>query len=633
MFDKSDENQDVKNPLATEIEKDIANRKKWYDMDCKIVRRRLGERASKANKPYPNAPRPVVNIIDDVVTEKTEQEVSMHMNAPRLVNAIALAPGIPPEIRAKAEQAFDTFLRFICKARQKFDDGMDAKNCRGFAVYVVQRREDERWGLLPDFETVDPVDIIVPTDTKDLVDAERITRVLRFNPRKLREKEVKSAWKNVDLVIERCSGEEKGGDEKSSLRDREHLHGINTNPEDYDLIEVLECWHYATEWDVEQAKEFGIEKEVINDRRVCTIFARSAPDLVLNMFPWREDDQMKAEPLDENKAAEEMARAQVEMREPVLESEEIDYGSGTDKRWPFVQARNENILGRYFYAARGAGHRCMDDMMIATATLRAKMYAMDYHSVPMFERSGEYGDNSSNFTAEPGAILPLGLKPSNMQNIPSQLDFTVEYHKREAGRRMGAGSLYMFSGQMTETRKIEKTATESNNENSRLGMVSSASVDRHNDPLVDLYQMLWDDLVRLNRPLPVIENGTFQGLASTDVYQIPFLWVPASSAKTANPDLQYMKAKDVMSVAMGVAQMLPLDLQYIVKEVFSYYSPDFANKAFFDPNQQGPQGQPPIYMVLQKMQLALQNLATFVDNANQERDLKDAEKAAKPTPK
>jgi len=251
---------------------------------------------------------------------------------------------------------------------------------------------------------------------------------------------------------------------------------------------------------------------------------------------------------------------------------------------------------------------------------------MDYLSNPMFE--GDEPENSSNFTAEPGAKLPKSWKIAQLPSIPSALDFGIDYHKRAAGQRAGAGSMYSFSEQVSQSRKLEKTATEVQYDQARIAQVSSAAVDRFNDPWQELFQQLWDELRRMQKPLPMIRNNEYQGEAPLDVYKTPVMLVPAASAKTLNPDIQFQRSQSAYQfvAAMAASGAVAADLHKGMRAVLDNYDPFFADQILLNPNAQGPQGQPPIYNMLQGLQQAVTQLAGILDQKSVE--LKDVQKLA-----
>lgn len=589
------------NQLYLDIVSDLKDRREWYDKDSEIVKRRLADKKKKLSKPYKGAPNMVVPIIDDVASEKTEQEITMIMNAPLLAVFIPLSPD-PNGLKNKAERAFDTYLRHVCKARPRLEEACDTKNARGFAPIKVHRNDDPYWGEIPTFTALDPRDVVVPGSTKDICESERITEILRYTPREMRDKARVGGWQNVEAVIEKAKRKDmRSADELSTIEDTERIVGITTSGDNTDYVVVWQSFCYANEF-LAGKDESGA---TMKDRKCCVIFSPDAPDMILKIFPWKEADETVQ--LSPEEALIEVQAAVTEMRAPIL-TKTIP---GNDKPWPYIQARAES-RSKYYYDTRGAGHRCSDDQIIASALMNAKLTLIDYLSQPTFENDGY--TNSSNFTAEPGSVLPRGLKYANMPQVPPQLDFGIDYHKRESARRMGAGSQYVYSENVSNSRKIQKTATEVQQEQNRVAQVSSASVDRFNDPWRELFSMLWQELVRMKKPLPMIQNDVYIGDAGAEIYSMKFLIVPAASAKTLHPDMQFARAQQAMSFVAQFAPLgVPADFAKGMKHALYYYDPNFADQVLIDPMKAGPQGQPPIYAELGNIKNAMGALADVVD--------------------
>ena len=523
------------NPHRSVILEDVADRKDWAGIDSQILKRRRGMRKKKKMKPYPGAPNGHIPIVDDVTREKTDQEITMTMNAPLFAHLIPLAK-MDENLRMKAELAFDSYLRHMVKIRAKLEEAIDTKNARGFGLFKFFRSEHPRFGTIPDCDAVDPRDLIVPSWSKDLQKAERMTHVLRLTKRELLNRKDSKSWRFVNDVWRHAKkeGQESATDEKSAHAEVASLVGLTTSGKHSASVVVWEFWHYATAWDVAQ----DWTGSVTEGKKCCTIFSPDHADKVMMIFPWEEEPTQRA--LEPEEIEQEYRKAIKTKSSPQLEPKRVP---GRDRAWPFVQARYEN-RSRYHYDTRGAGHLCMDDQIFATAQSNAKMTMLDYYQQPLLEGTGSKA--SSKVTFEPGSYLPNGTKFAQPPVVPSQFDFDIESSKRVAARRVGAASQYEMSGEFSRTRKVQKTKAEIDAEGNRSGLVSSASVDRFNDPLAELYQQLWDDLARLKKPLPLIRNGRFEGRIEGDlmkIYSTPVLIVPSASAKTLDPDAQFVKAR------------------------------------------------------------------------------------------
>jgi len=550
-------------PYIELINRDLSGRDTWNFKDNLIIKRRLGERPT-SNKPYPSAPEPVVNILNDVISYKTDVEISMIMNAPFFAYFIPIGQSTT-EMAMRAQRGFDTLLRHFMKYRANKEEAVDCKNARGFSVVKrIRKYCNKLKQVIPAIETVDPKDIIVPVDTADIGQAERLVHVLRGSYRKWKKKE-DQGWKNLDKISVNLDEEKPQrnttqDDNRNSLKVSAKLIGINASDFANDSIIVWEIWHYSNQWDVDHCKDWGITKTGMKCRTyICPDFA---------------DYVLYAVPVEEQEAS-----------------------------WPFIQHRNE-YRTRWYYDSMGIGHTCMDDHLAASFLMKRKLIWSDYSTMPMLEDDGT-GDNLATIKWSPGSKLPRGLKMAQMPAPPQHIDFDIDYFKRSASNRVGA-SMNLMSAQASQGNGIEKTATEVTSQNARESMLSSASTDRFNDADTELFPAIWEDCKKLEVDLPMIKDGKM-GMMGTDVYMGDYVIVPAASQKTINPDMQFLKWREAFMFAVQFQQQVPMNIMEELKRGLAMYDPNFAQTLIFDPAKAGPQGQPPIYMMLQQIIQALAN--------------------------
>lgn len=581
------------NPHRNVILEDVKNRQEWATIDEEILKRRRGRRKKRKTQPYPNAPNGLVPIVDDTTGEKTDQEITMTCNAPTFAHIIPLTDQMDNRRRMIAELSFDTYLRHIIQIRPKLEEAMDTKNARGFGLFMVTRTEHEVFGEIPDCDAVDPRDLIVPYNTKELSKAERFARVLRLSPDELRRLAEQKGWENVEQVIQVAQSDDRESstsEEDDALTVVANLVGLTTSGKHTKTVVVWEFYHHATAWDLQQ--DNGGTGEIEKGKRCVSIFSPDAPQYLLAHYAWKEMD--KTRPRGPDEMAAEIVAAQQAGRQPELTVSE----RGADRPWPVIQARSEN-RSRYYYDTRGIGHRCMDEQIFATAILNGKQVMMDYFQQPLLKGSG--ARTSTNVTFEPGSFLPEGAEFAVPPPIPAQFDFDIEMFKRTAARRAGVGGQYEFSGEMSRTRKVQKTAREVEEESARSGMVSSASVDRFNDPLRDLYQQLWADLRRMEKRLPMIVNNRFQGMAGPEIYRFPVLIIPAASAKSLNPEAQFVKGRSAFEFLMQFKDYVPINVSEALVDILANWDPVRAGRWVQQDDRPGNE-QPPIYRVLQGLQ-------------------------------
>ena len=611
-------------PYIQNIMDDIEARNDWNEKDNTILEYRGGKRGKK-NFPYKGAPNPIVNILDDITTQKTDIEISMLMNSPILAHFVPLGPDVPADLAGKAQKGFDTYLRYYTRFRLKKEVLTDTKNLRGFSVSKLTRTDSDI-GVIPNIEPVDPKDCIVPIDTQIPIskDTERMVFILRLSPRQIRNKAKDRGWQNTkellselapeatDKMSESSDTTSSSFDERSTLKIKEQLLGINVSDYANNSIVVWEVFHYATQWDVDHDDTGDVKL----DEACVTYICPDVPKYPLKIKPWKRREEVQLE-------GEELAMAIQEAMEAGTQPETTKLVYTTEKPFPGVQHRSENKSLDYYDSA-GIGHKSLDSQIIATRLKKKKLIWADYATNPMFENDGAFS-NEQNVSPRPGATLPKGIKYAQIPNQPTQMDFDIDAERREAAARSGAGQSF-YGEAVTRTRKLEKTATQQRSEDAKSAQMSSASVDRFNDPDLDMFAMLWEDLVELQVELPIIHNNEFSGFMPLDVYKHKWLIIPATSQKHLNPDIQFSRDMEAFNFAAQFRQETPMRLYEGLQHVLTRNDAHFSDILLQDPNEQGPGNQPAVYMILQQMQQMLKELG--VNNQEQDEELENLMKLA-----
>ncbi len=588
---------------------DLSARSEWATKDESICKRRLGERPAKKQKPYPGAPNFVEMIIDDTTREKTDQELSMFFNAPRVCHAASLVP-ISSDTRSKIELGFDSYFRYLIpNVRAKVEELMDTKNCRGFAVAgLIRTRSSVIDSYIADFEWVDPLDLIVPPDTKHIQDSstEYVCRVFRWTELEFRSRATDKEWvrpskddptkTNVDMIVERTKSKNNvtpADDEKDTYEKTRHLIGLATSSTEH--VVVWQLYRYATAQDVLDNPDILAE-----GRRICVTFSPDMPDEWLAKYPWREPDITITRQMTDQEKAKEMTLAMVQNRSPVIKEMSVTK-YGADKPWPFVRFPYENRM-RYWYASRGLGHLCMDEQIGATAMRNAEATMIEFYQTPTYSGNVK---NSQNVTLAPGSILPEGVSPNDPPTVPQQISFNRNDFKSTAAKRAGAVGMYNYSQNVGTNRKLQKTATEVDSENTNSAQVSSASVDRFNEPMAELCQMLFDDLKRLKVTFPIISfSGETSQQFDKELYEAKIILIPAASSRTLTPDLQIQR----------YMQMFGFNAQFAAQTGFNFAEAMKAVNASWDARMTkgwlpDAQQMPPIMARLQQVEQDIQLLA------------------------
>lgn len=555
--------------LYDKVCNDITNTGRWRARDKEIVRRRMGDRPLIKTRPYKGAPNFVEMIIDDVVREKVDQEISMMMNAPRICHAVPLAQ-ISPEQRIQIELAFDSYLRYIIKVRGRLETLMDCKNARGFGVAKQTRVYNEILKTpVPDFVVRDIRQVFVPADTNHSSKAYRIVDAYTLSKGELKARKNSKGWKNVEYILEHAhkEGEDASTGGKTDASEdtndiTKRLVGLNTS-KGCEYFVIWEAYHICTEEDFADAKVWDPEIRVGN--RMVTVMCPDCPAHFLDRFAWKEEDQMVDLSPDEQLLAQ--AEQAINGVPAMMQKRVV----GSDRPWPLVQPRHEN-RGEGWYDCRGIGHLCMDEQIAATQVRNMEATMMEYYQTPMTE-TAVGGQNSGNVSFEPGSSLPPGHKWATPPQIPNNFSFLNNQFRATASRRGGAAGQYNYSTNVGATRKVEKTATEIDSENSRAVQVSSASVDRFNEPVGDLFQLIWEDMRRMRLQFPIIVPGQAAKPFDVSLYDAPIVMIPAANSKTLNPEVQLGKSIAAANFILPMAGQLPVELRQVAQTVLANYDP------------------------------------------------------------
>lgn len=556
----SETNKEFRKKLYDAINEDISERQAWYDTIIDIRKRRLGERKKVKTTPYRGAPNFVVQLIDDMVRAKTSTEVSMVLNSKNTCNFISMTPGTVVSVR-EVEAAFTWLLKYNLKIRAKLEEIIDTKNEIGFGIAkMIDNREILPDQNLPDFIPVDPNDVIVPVESTADKEPERIVHVLRLTERELRDKGIEKQWKNIDEIIKRCRDSE--GNVKTT--EVKYYEGLNTNPDGQNIYVIWEVYHYRKAGG--EAKLFGDnpedskQSEYSGSEKWVTIMAPDASDIAI-----------------------------------------MDY-KFDDKIFPFVQFRYENRSGKW-YDTRGIGQLLRDDQIFATQCKNAKSVFLDYFGKPLFTGTTK---NSGNITFEPGSILPEGVSPVQMPAPPANFDWDINSTYAYAEKRVGTSQQSLSSSVPGASTGQKKTATEVSAAMTISNQYSSDAVERFNEPLQKLFQILWDKTARRQIIFPfVLDEEAKQTTA--EIYQNSYTVLPAGNANSANP-LYFLQT---LQTILPLLEKSPLAKPYeILSFMVSLIDKNLVNKFLFNPEKQGagPDSQVPIVQQVQQQGMAIQQI-------------------------
>jgi len=447
--------------ILADVKLDITNRKEWGDDQVRWRDKRLGHDKRK-RLPYPGAPDIREPLIDDNITSLNSSEIQTIWGVRNLATFV---PHNQAAYNAKAEveKAFDSFLRQGLKIRSKLETLLDYKNERGMSIAKLVTRElnDQ---IVPDFEPIDPLNIVVPTHTLRLSEADRVAHIIRYTIREFLDQAQAGGWnpemvhKAIQLAMQRGSEAENNqeaneeGASRAAYRDQPmpatgevivyevyHWRSIVDGPAiNSDLADNGESEQSTTHQTKEETFRL-LDSPMVPFRTLIANDSDSAP-LLEGEWTWpakTEDIQVGVD----------------EFQVPVFQTREIE--PATNRPWPFVQFRFENRTQLY-HETRGVAQKVAQDQIVANANLNAKAVMMDYTAKPFLT-----GPVANSFKWRPGDTIPTGVGIEFPVAPTQNLDFNVDQVRALSAKRVGAVHGALLSTNPNASSKSSKTATES----------------------------------------------------------------------------------------------------------------------------------------------------------------------------
>ncbi len=560
----TDENTGARMTISEEKKKlrdliidDIQDRKPWFETCSTVRAKRMSEKKAVKKYPYPGAPNFVVPIIDDIVRRKVSEELSMMLNAQKICHFMPMTVDAF-NISDIIEDAFNWLLRFNLKARSKLESIIDCKNEIGISVAKLV----DNFNVIPnqncpDFVWVDPFDFVIPWDSKTIEDADRMVHVIRLTERELRERGSQKAWKNIDELISKAK---EGGTSDSEYEEyknrygsRTDMKGIATSSSDKSYYTLWEIYTYRKEGGgIFDKNPDSDDKTYLGSSRWVYVMSPEFPEIDI-----------------------------------------MDYQYDWDK-WPFVQFKYECRTDK-FYESRGCGQLCLDEQIYATQCKNMKSVFLEYAGKPLFTGKVQ---NSQNISFTPGSILPEGITPVNLPNVPTAFDYDINSSYMMSEKRCGT-AMQSLTGGRAGIQGGKKTATEVEAEMNISGVTNTDSVERNNEPLQELFSKIWDRLSKRMIIFPFMsDDKPEEPIKLLTAYSAKWALMPSGNTSTANPLL--MK-KQVEAIAPMLLQS-PFGNQYeIYKMLVSIINPKLVPKLLIDPSAVGPQGQAPIVQQVQSL--------------------------------
>lgn len=593
--------------LVESVQQDISDRRDWESKQGSAVEIRYGDRKPR-RLPYPGAPQLWEPLADDLIDKITATEVSMLFGS-RVLASFTPLDDMAARSKRDIEDAFDALLRETLTIRSRVECLFDLKNERGMSVAKLVEREVDFGGqptVLCDFEALDPLEVVVPTATKRLRDADRVTHVIRYSVVQFLQEARRRGWGTADELVSRLSASVGGRSEgtgTSLSSDRGVVAKLGNRELSSSLQELVvwEIYHWrAVEEPVPNASG-GVDASTAASgvrtalRRWVTVVCPDFPELELSTYPWKWPDQPLV-----HRQTDPQTGAALELTQMV---------PGRDRSWPFVQFRRENRRP-WYYDTRGVPEKVENDQREATTYRNTKATIVDYFCKPFLKGNQAM---ASTFKFKPGESLPDGVEMVWPEGVNPVFDYSTDMARAIASRRVGSPE----GGLSSADRKREvKTAREVSTTMEVHNQYATAAVERFGEPLAELFTLMWQWLQYNPRPLPIPANPI--GRIPPEVFQLGYQISIGVSGRLANPDmmLRYMEsASPLLRALPQVGQFIRGDQMAMF--IFECIDAKLARRLVVDPSLQGPGGTAPIEQQVAMLGQMVQSQGQFLTSMAQ----------------
>lgn len=440
------------NALHEQIHDAIKDRQDWENRQSVFYQiRHQGIR--RRNKRYPGAPDMHFPLVDASVDKHKPFLVQQVYATETAASFIAKEPQYA-EKQSDIALWFDYKLKHESNFEREAISGFDGVSQNGGCPVKCFWKCDEKGqnGVL-EFDSIDPLHVIVPKWTEELQTADFLVHVI---PMSIAQYKRNKLFKQDDEFIKRVKGRGNGlesGDDGAKLQKAQIREGLTCGRNEEEII----VWEIYTR----------------NPSDFCKVIVKTRSPLCFD--------------------------------EPIRADFQMSYNQGVfkDGWFPFVQWRAE-IKDKGYYSPRGLAETLAPFEQALCKSWNFSYEWMDFFSHPMFQQDGEgLAGNLGNFKTIPGAVVPRGLKPFQPPSIPMDLREDMNFLRESAEYRVQTpdyGVLAQTGGKRT-AHEIAAIQTQQGS-----GIDLKARVIRLD--LRDTYRMAWALLLQFGKDgLLYMANG------------------------------------------------------------------------------------------------------------------------------
>lgn len=426
------EEQTVNEKLHGEICADISQRSAWETRQTDFYRMRHNGIRRK-QKPWNNAADLHWPLIDTNIEKLKPLFFQQIVGMDTVASFVPMRPQLA-QATTTAEQWFDYKIRECTNLQDEALSWIDYALMAGRGVIKVTWNPDKKKA---EFTAVDPLYLIVPSHTKEMQDADRVVHVMPFS---LSAYKRAGLYKSDDKTLECIKGQREGRNDSGQIdkaNAKRFREGI-THDSKGDKIIV---------WEVYDRQDSG--------KWVLRTFSPSYPE--------------------------------IDLRDPM----ELVYEHGMV---PFVDFAYEKKDAGW-YSPRGIAEILAPHESALTHAWNQKHDTMQLYNKPTYRAEREV-PNTMNLRIAPGQILPYGISPNPVQQLPTSFDEEMTNIRSVAEQRVSNPDYGM--GQVINT-KNRRTATEIEAVGAQSQQAGDLRARMFRMALGKLYKMSWAMFIQFDK--------------------------------------------------------------------------------------------------------------------------------------
>lgn len=460
--------------LHSKICQDLSSREDWENKQ-RIWLEMRNQGLRRQNKPFAGAADLHFPLIDSII-EKTKPFYAQQLVSNELLASFVSLKPQPTEFSTASARFFDYSMRYRSEFITETMFAVDHMLQSGKGIVKVYWDTNKKQ---LGFDSIEPMYIVVPSSTKSLGEADRITHIMHVSAEEYKRNKL---WDQDEGLIKRISG--KGPDDTVAYEEEKLRRDGITECEDPETIVV---------WEVYERQQ---------DRSIL-IHTFSPLDPETPIRPKRQLHYKNSKP-------------------------------GQPVKMPFVAFAME-LKGKGWYDARGIAEIVAPFETSACKMWNDKHDFMSFVNRPLFTSAREI-PNVSSISIRPGSIIPGGLERVDLGNPPFALDQELEFNRSTAESRIGQPDYAMQRGgkearTATEVEQVSQMSMQSTDLRAILFRLS----------LTEIFLQSWFLLLQFDQETQFLYDSSLTELpldAKHDAYQIE----PSGNVDSWNKSLQTQKA-------------------------------------------------------------------------------------------